>query len=138
MLTHPVLVKLAHHHSPRVWAVVVVVSFVLAMGAGLVLAVSRGVVLPQPLGTWYDRSEVFMRDTVRLTFQSRKKGSVGVSETVYMAPPGILEQDKAFIWLAEDVLVAQQVAVSQAQTKPKLTPLRLLDAGWQPEVADKK
>ena len=139
MLNHPVLLRLAQMYSVRTWAWVVSLSFVFAVCSALVLAVSVGVKLPEPLGGWYDRSEVFVRDTIRLTFKTAKH-SGEMNEMVYMAPPGILEEKRNFNWL-QDAATAATAAVSSqhaavgADPKKIKTPGRLLEPDWQPDFS---
>ena len=132
MLTHPALIQWAHQYSMRTWAMVISLSFVLACSSGLVLMVSAGVQLPEPLASGYKRVELFLRDTVRLTFKPSKE-SQQMSETVYMAPPGILDERRNFVLLEpiKELSVAQAVVMDDPR-KVK-TPARLLDPSWQPE-----
>ena len=132
MLTHPALIQWAQQFSLRTWAVVVSLSSVLAFSSALVLAVSFGVALPEPLAAGYKRVELFVRDTIRLTFKPHKPNQMA-SDTVYMAPPGILEEKRGFVWLEAGVQAsAPQVAALTDVHKAK-APLRLLDPNWQPE-----
>lgn len=139
MLNHPVLIRLTQIYPVRIWAWVVSLSFVAAVCSALVLAVSVGVKLPEPLAAWYDRSEVFVRDTIRLTFKTAKH-SGEMTEMVYMAPPGILEEKRNFTWL-QDVAAAATAAVSsqhaavEANPKKIKTPGRLLEPDWQPDFS---
>lgn len=139
LLSHPVLIRLAHEFSLRTWVVIVCLSFVVALSSGLVLAVSYGVPLPERLAEWYKQAELFARDTVRLTFRPRtaKQRMSESSETVFMAPPGLLDEKRNFVWL-DNVAVAnlqQPVvqAVGQESVREAKVPIRLLDPDWQPE-----
>ena len=135
MFTHPALIRLAHQFSARTWMVMVGLSFLLAFGSTLVLAVNAGVPLPQPLGDGYKSAELFVRDTIRLTFRPRFKSKrlAEVSETVFMAPVGILEEKRNFVWL-EAVSMPVQPQVEQAGVqKSGKGPSRLLEPDWRPE-----
>lgn len=132
MLTHPLLLQLAHQFSRRTWVLVIGLSFVLACSSVLVLAVSAGVQLPEPLASWYTRVELFARDTVRLTFKPRKEVRQ-LSESVFMAPPGTLDENRNFVWIEGITEVTLAQAVAPDDPRKVKTPLRLLDPSWQPE-----
>lgn len=106
---------------------------VLALSSALVLAVATGTGLPQPLGTWYDRTELFVRDTIRLTFKTDQR-SLPTADMVYMAPPGILEQNKPFnlIDVTASVVALPASASSVAAGSAMKSPIGLLDPDWQP------
>ena len=132
MHTYPALIQWAHQFSMRTWALVTGLSFVLAFSSVLVLAVSAGVQLPEPLASWYTQVELFARDTVRLTFKPQKEARQ-MSETVYMAPPGILDEKRNFVWI--EGITGASLAQAAAPDDPRKvkTPSRLLDPSWQPE-----
>lgn len=136
MFTHPALIQWAQQFSLRTWAVVVSLSFVLAFSSALVLAVSSGVQLPEPLATWYKSVELFVRDTIRLTFKPHK-ATRQVSETVYMAPPGILDEKRHFVWVEAVNEVNLPTSAAQADVRKVKAPARLLDPDWQPEFKGK-
>lgn len=135
MFAHPALIRLAHQFSARTWMVVVGLSFLLAFGSTLVLAVNAGVPLPQPLGDWYKSAELFVRDTIRLTFRPRFKNKriAEVSETVFMAPVGILEERRNFVWLEAVSMPVQPQEEQTGVQKLGKGPSRLLEPDWQPE-----
>ncbi len=132
MHTYPALIQWAHQFSIRTWAWLIGCCLVLACGSVLVLAVSAGVQLPEPLASWYTRVELFARDTVRLTFKPQKEARQ-MSETVYMAPPGILDEKRNFVWI--DGITEHRLAQALVPDDPRKvkTPSRLLDPSWQPE-----
>ncbi len=145
MILHPLFRHAARAFTLRQWVTIVVISLLLALASGLFLAVGAGFQMSEPWAGWYDRSELFVRDTIRLTFQDRSDKPVvdRPYETVFMAPPGILEQNKQFNWLAEDVLadatvsatVLQEAAlpVSPAGLARVKVPNRMLEPDWQPD-----
>jgi hypothetical protein len=110
---------------------VVVLSSVVALSSALVLAVSAGVRLNGPLGSVYDRVELFVRDTIRLTFKTDRR-SAAPTETVFMAPPGILDPGKNFNWLVIEEKSTAQAPAENNRVSQFKAPQRLLDPDWQP------
>jgi hypothetical protein len=150
MIHHPLFRHAGRLFTFRQWVAIVLSSLLLAIGSGLYLAVGLGFQLSEPWASVYDRGELFLRDTVRLTFQDRDvlPASRRLDETVFMAPLGILEQNKQFNWLADVLLPSAAAASSAAPTVasgasglPALpsglarvkTPSRLLESDWQPD-----
>jgi len=119
-----------HLLSPANWLAVALVSALLATGSAWVLASrSQGGFLDVP-GQVYDSVERFLFDTIRLSFKSRMKG--GLSEDVFVAPRGLLDQNASFNWLDN----SQDIEARQADAPPPATaPLRLLDPQWQPDFS---
>ena len=142
----PWLQKTAQFCSPHQWLVAALVSVCLAVGSGLFLAVSLGLPLGQPLASWYDRCELFVRDTSRLTFRHTQGKTVKtLDDTVFMAPIGILEPNRRFIWLSPASTALLSVDPSSAslasdgvqQPGPGgflrvKTPPKVLDPDWLP------
>jgi hypothetical protein len=131
MLNKPVLIRIAHLMSPRAWVMVMVLSLVVALSSAMVLAVSAGARLDGPLGAIYDRVEMFVRDTIRLTFKTDRHISE-LAVTVFMAPPGILEQGKNFNWLDNNEKLVAVTPAAQTKVSILKAPQRLLDPDWQP------
>lgn len=140
-----------HLLAPRQWLVVAVFSGLLAFGSGLYLAVLAGMPLGGPVAQLFDRTELFIRDTIRLTFKNRSEKRIMTGEpAVFMAPLGILEPDRTFKWLDAPELsmvsagsasaevpvavVPVPVAVStQPLHVPVKVPSRVLDPDWKPD-----
>lgn len=147
MLQHPLFKHAARAFTFRQWVWIVSFSLLLAVGSGLFLAVAAGYKMSEPWAGWYDRSELFVRDTIRLTFQDRSAKPVidRPYETVFMAPPGILEQNKQFNWLTNEALPGAVVSSAAAQQEAAAFPVspdglarvkvpaRLLEPDWQPD-----
>jgi hypothetical protein len=131
MLTHPVLIHLARLLSPRAWLIISILSLVVALSSALVLAVSAGARIDGPLGSVYDRVELFVRDTIRLTFKTDRHSAMP-SESVFMAPLGILDERKKFNWLVTEGGTVALTLAKQTSMPPTKTPPRLLDPDWQP------
>ena len=119
-----------HLLSPASWLAVVLISALLAAGSAWVLASrSQGQLFDVP-GQAFDSIERFLFDTIRLSFKARMKG--GLSEDVFVAPRGLLDQNATFNWLEN----SQDIEVRQ--TEPPIrqaAPLRLLDPQWQPDFS---
>lgn len=140
-----------HLLTPRQWLVVAVLSGLLAFGSGLYLAVWAGMPLGGPVARLFDRTELFIRDTIRLTFKNRSEKRIMTGEpAVFMAPLGILEPDRTFKWLdaleplvvpvgaasgeAPAAVVTAPAAVSTPQSHVSAkAPSRMLDPDWKPD-----
>ena len=138
MLIQGAMIELAQQLSRRAWALVIGLSFMLALVSGLVLAVSAGMILPGPLDDWYRRSELFVRDTIRLTFKTSHSGkpakrNVQADESIFMAPPGILDETRSFDFPAEAAEAELSKVLAGNPVRKTLAPTRLLDPDWQPE-----
>ncbi len=107
---------------------IALLSLVLAVSSAMVLRVAAGGKLSEPFATWYDRTELFLRDTVRLSFKTNLRGSKSLAD-VFVAPPGILDEVKVFNWV-DSFTDLGRVSENSAQ-KPK-APVRVLDPQWQP------
>ena len=128
MKTESRLSSWVHLLEPRTWLVVMSISLLLAVSSGWVL-VSRhnNSVTDLPILA-FDSLELFIRDTVRLSFTARIKNNV-ISQDVFVAPQGLLDKEANFQWLDES-----QDADARLITEGALpiAPPRLLDAQWQP------
>ena len=138
MLTQAALIELTHWLSRRAWAWVISLSFVLALGSGLVLAVSAGFQLPQPLDDWYRSSELFVRDTIRLTFKTPHTGKPGQrrsqsDEVVFMAPLGILDEKRNFVFPEQAAEAELAKMLTGEVVRKSVAPPSLLDPAWETE-----
>lgn len=116
--------------SPESWLAVVLMSTLLAAGSAWVLASrTEGRALDVP-GQVFDSVERFLLDTIRLSFKARMKG--GLSEDVFVAPRGLLDENATFVWLENSQDIEVRLAVEP--TRPT-APSRLLDPQWQPDFA---
>ena len=114
--------------EPRTWLIVILMSLILAAGSGWVLLYrTNAQAADAPLHA-FDLVELFIRDTIRLSFTSRSK-KAGISDDVFVAPKGLLDKDTTFKWLDD----SQDIADSLKNSMPApLAPPRLLDSQWQP------
>ena len=133
MKTNARLASLLHLFSPQTWLVVALVSALLAVGSGAIL-ISRGNAgETSRLVRTYDTVELFILDTIRLSFKKRKLSDV--QDAVFVAPKGILDESTTFFWIddAKDV---------EQKTEPALpepvAPVRLLDPEWHPHFSGLK
>jgi hypothetical protein len=131
-MTHSPLQRIIHQFSPKVWLSIAVGSLVLAAGAGLLLLSRLDGPRQVHLGSTFDAIELFVRDTIRLSFKSRNPK--GFQDIAYVAPKGLLDKSMTFKWIdpAEETPPTpdEQAPVIQA-----LAPLRLLDPTWNPVFA---
>ena len=104
------------------------ISLLLAVSSGWVL-VSRhnNSVTDLPILA-FDSLELFIRDTVRLSFTARIKNNV-ISQDVFVAPQGLLDKEANFQWLDESQDADARLIIEGALP---IAPPRLLDAQWQP------
>lgn len=117
-----------HWLEPRTWLVVISLSLLMALGSGWVLwSRPAGLVTEVPLQA-FDALERFIRDTIRLSFTSRSK-KTGISDDVFVAPKGLLDQEATFKWLDDSKEIEDQL--NNAIPLP-IAPPRLLDSQWQP------
>lgn len=131
MHTDSKLSRLIHRFSPRAWLAIAVVSFVMALGSGLVLWSQLGRRQTVQLTRAVDAVELFLRDTARLTFHADRFGSQ-LDQAIFVAPRGILDSEKDFIWVVNYVDLAPRP--DDARPAPA-APLRLLDPDWKPNFA---
>ncbi len=112
----------------------ILVSMVLAAGSSLVLLASFNA----PAGYWtgraFDATELFLRDTVRLSFKD--KIPEDSDSSVFVAPQGILEKDAAFKWLADIADIADVPLPADAASVPAAAPAAILDPNWEPATAE--
>lgn len=121
------LSRLLHVLSPKGWLLVAVGSLAVATGAAwILLARVEGPQRHVP-GQLFDAVELFLRDTVRLTFKDRADGMA--TDSVFVAPKGILQQDATFKWVENpEVIESRRVEI----LPPSAAPTRLLDSDWTP------
>jgi hypothetical protein len=123
--------RVMHLLPPGRWLFVILVSMVLAAGSSLVLLASFNA----PAGYWtgrvFDAAELFLRDTVRLSFKDKIPEES--NNSVFVAPQGILEKDAAFKWLAE---LADVPPPADAASAPAAAPAAILDPNWVPAAAE--
>lgn len=143
MLETPWLNQIWQMFSPRQWLAITVLCGLLAFGSGLFLTVSAGWQLAQPWASWYDNADIFIRDTIRLTFRDRsRRGGRRTAALVFTAPPGILDPRTQFHW--PDAVVPVESEASEDQPAvvrpsarvvgaPVKTPASLLDPSWRPD-----
>jgi hypothetical protein len=134
MTNHVFFIRLTHLVTAKTWLLIAVLSLVLAVSSAMFLTVASGVKLSGPLASLYDGVELFLRDTVRLTFKTGRSKKQ-VTETVYMAPPGILDEKKTFTWLDFDKVMAEAKSNQATPSVGVVTvrsPSRILDPTWQP------
>jgi hypothetical protein len=122
--------RIIHLLSPGVWLRLVLGSLVLATGAGLWLWSPLNAQQEKRIGSTWDAIELFLRDTIRLSFKARNPK--GFQDIAYVAPIGILDKTMTFKWI-DPVAVSASTASEQTQVAPALAPLRLLDATWSPD-----
>ena len=116
--------------SPRVWLLVGLVLGVLAAGSGILLTSRGDDGVNSLLVRAYDSTELFVRDTIRLSFKDRKVR--GVQDAVFVAPKGILDKKMMFTWI-DDVKDMEQKP-EEAAPEP-LAPVRILDPQWRPDFS---
>lgn len=121
------LYRVMHLLPPGRWLFVILVSMALAAGSSLVLLASFNA----PAGYWtgraFDAAELFLRDTVRLSFKD--KIPEDSDSSVFVAPQGILEKDAVFKALAE---IPDAPAPAEAAATPSAAPSAILDPQWEP------
>lgn len=78
-------------------------------------------------GQIFDGVELFLRDTVRLTFKDRADGNS--ADSVFVAPKGILQKDAIFKWVENPEVIESRYA---EVPPPPAAPSRLLDSQWDP------
>lgn len=116
-----------HVLSPTGWLIVIVGSMILATGAALILLARVDGPQRNVPGQLFDAVELFLRDTVRLTFKDRADGNS--SDAVFIAPKGILQKDATFVWVENpEVMESRHAEV----LPPPAAPARLLDSDWTP------
>lgn len=106
---------------------VALVSVVLAVGSGAVLVSREDNGLGRLLARTYDTAELFLRDTIRLTFKSRSIRDT--QEVVFVAPLGILNRELEFNWTDD---VRDLESLTETDLSEPTAPVRLLDPAWQP------
>lgn len=123
--------EFSHLHgafTPRQWLGIVLASAMLAAFSGYILWSRMDKVLLDVPSKWYDRAEIFVLDTIRLSFSRRKL--LVRDASVFVAPKGILEKDATFNWLEDAAAITQM-----ADLRPALpvAPPQLLDPDWKPD-----
>ncbi|AGX86574.1 hypothetical protein [Candidatus Symbiobacter mobilis] len=122
--------------SLRAWLLLAGGSSVLALLSGLYLAVLAGLPLPHPWAQWFDQTELFIRDTIRLTFRDRRPRQQGRADyVVTTAPVGILEPAYDFQWLTPAEVDRIHSMVSDSLTSSQKlpgAPASVLDPSWNP------
>jgi hypothetical protein len=113
--------------SHRQWLALGLASVVLALASALTVLVRLGVDLPKPLAVAYEKTELFLLDTVRLTFRlDRNAGQKPVD--VFAAPLGILDPNRIFAWVEHYDDLGRPTL---AKAGPVPVAARLLDPAWQ-------
>ena len=124
------LTRLIHVLSPTGWLIVVVGSMILATGATLTLLARADGPQKHVPAQLFDAVELFVRDTVRLTFKDRADGNA--SDSVFIAPKGILQKDATFHWVENSEVIESRRA---EVLPPSMAPTRLLDSDWTPSFS---
>jgi hypothetical protein len=121
------LTRLMHVLSPTGWLIVILGSMIVATGAALILLARVDGPQRHVPGQLFDAVELFLRDTVRLTFKDRADGNA--SDSVFIAPKGILQKDATFVWVENSEVIESRRADI---LPPSAAPARLLDSDWTP------
>ena len=113
--------------SHKAWLLIAVISAVLASVSGSVLLYKFDYAFKDQIGRAFDSVELFMRDTVRLSFKNKK--IAGAPDAAFVAPKGLLDQKMVFNWLDDKQDASLQ---SEEFRREAQAPLRILDPSWTP------